>query len=310
MDGERFLVTGVLGCIGAWVSRELLASGASVVGFDLGQSRHRLELVLEPGDRDRVDLVAGDITDLGALERALAEHAITNVIHLAAVQVPDARANPPLGAAVNVLGTTNVLEAVKRHRDRIGSVVYTSSAAVYGPHDAGEEAERTQPGTHYGVTKVANEGAARVYWQDEGIPSFGVRPYVVYGPGRDHGMTATPTAAMLAAARGEPYRIPFGGWVHMQHARDVAATLIRASRAKVEGANVCNLGPDPVHMSEVVDAILAAAPGAEIRFDDVPLPFPERLEHGAVDRLLGTVPTTPLAEGVRETIERFRIGGA
>jgi nucleoside-diphosphate-sugar epimerase len=280
-----------------------------VVGYDLGQSRHRLELVLEPGDLDRIDFVAGDITDLGALERALVEHSITNVIHLAAVQVPDARASPPLGAAVNVLGTTNVFEAVKRCRDRIGTVVYTSSAAVYGAHDTGDEDERTQPGTHYGVTKVANEGTARIYWLDEGIPSFGVRPYVVYGPGRDHGMTSTPTAAMIAAARGEPYRIPFGGMVHMQHARDVAVTLIQASRAQIDGANVCNLGPDPVHMGEVVAAILAAAPGAEIEFDDLPLPFPERLEHGAVDRLLGAVPTTPLADGVRETVERFRVRG-
>ena len=70
--------------------------------------------------------VNGDITDLAALERALDEHGVTNVIHLAALQVPHCRANPPLGAAVNVVGTVNVLEAVKRRADRMGPVVYAS----------------------------------------------------------------------------------------------------------------------------------------------------------------------------------------
>ena len=43
---ERALVTGVLGCVGAWTARALLDAGVGVVGFDLGDSRHRLELVL------------------------------------------------------------------------------------------------------------------------------------------------------------------------------------------------------------------------------------------------------------------------
>ena len=64
----------------------------------------------------RVTFVAGDITDLDAVERASTRHGITNVIHLAALQVPFCRADPPLGARVNVVGTVNVFEAVKRRR--------------------------------------------------------------------------------------------------------------------------------------------------------------------------------------------------
>ena len=44
------------------------------------------------------------------------------------------------------------------------------------------------PINHYGVHKQANEGAARVYWQDDGLASVGLRPHIVYGPGRDHGI--------------------------------------------------------------------------------------------------------------------------
>src|SRR5690348_11060439 len=86
-SGERFLVTGALGCIGAWTVRRLVREGVPVVGFDLGSDPRRLALVLSPGELERVTMVVGDITDLAAVEAALETHAITNVIHLAALQV-------------------------------------------------------------------------------------------------------------------------------------------------------------------------------------------------------------------------------
>ena len=55
-------------------------------------------------DVDRPEIVKGDITELAAVERALDEHEITRVVHLAALQVPFVRANPPLGMHVNVAG--------------------------------------------------------------------------------------------------------------------------------------------------------------------------------------------------------------
>ena len=129
-----FLVTGVLGCLGAWVARCVLADGGDVVGFDLGADTSRLRLVLG-ADVDRVTLFRGDVTDLAALERAIDEHEVARVVHLAALQVPFVRANPPLGMRVNVAGTVNVFEAVAKRLDRIPAVAYASSAAVYGPSD-------------------------------------------------------------------------------------------------------------------------------------------------------------------------------
>jgi nucleoside-diphosphate-sugar epimerase len=307
---ERFLVTGILGCIGAWTARVLLRDGAEVVGYDLGESRHRLELVLEPDELARVDVVRGDITDLAQLERTLGEREITHLVHLAALQVPFCRENPPLGAAVNVVGTVNVFEAVKRRRERLRHVVYVSSAAVFGAADAGAEDERTRPDTHYGVYKVANEGNARVYWQDDRLPSFALRPYTVYGPGRDQGVTSTPTQAMLAAVRGEEFRIPYGGRTPMQHAEDVARVLVAAARADLDGMHVFNMG-GAVEMDDVVAAIEAAAPEArgKITHADDRLPFPEELAtSGRLEALLGPAAPQPkpLADGVRETIEHFR----
>src|SRR6185369_559910 len=144
---ERFLVTGALGCIGAWTVRELVREGVTVVGFDVGRDPRRLELVLEPDELAKVTLVQGDITDLDALQQALNEHEITNVIHLAALQIPFSRADPPLGARVNVVGTVNVFEAVRRQDRPMAPVVYTGSIGMFSPVDFDAATDRLREGT-------------------------------------------------------------------------------------------------------------------------------------------------------------------
>ena len=198
------------------------------------------------------------------------------------------------GAQVNVTGTVNVFEAAKRHG--LGTTVaYASSAAVYDEH--GEIAPRTL----YGVYKVANEGTARIYADDDGIASIGLRPFTVYGPGRDQGLTAGPTLAMAAAAHGEPYRIAFGGRTQMHYAPDVARAFVQAARSEPAGAQTFSLGGAAVAIADVVAAIETVVPGAKITFDDVALPFPDELPKPWFDS-----PLTPLEQGVRETVEALR----
>jgi Nucleoside-diphosphate-sugar epimerases len=313
MPNDRFLITGALGCIGAWTVRNLVREETPVVVFDLASDPRRLKLIMSDDELARVTFVTGDITDLEALERALDDHAVTRVIHLAALQIPFVRANPPLGARVNVVGTVNVFEAVARRRDRIGSLVYASSAAVYDAVDAGESGvvahgAAGHPTTLYGVFKQANEGTARVYWQDAQVASIGLRPYIVYGPGRDQGLTSSPTKAMVAAALGKPYHIPYGGRAAYQYADDVARTFIACARAPFQGAEIFNLGGSVATMGEIVAAIEAAAPEVRglITFDDKPLPFPEAFDAAPLEQVIGALPFTPLAQAVADTIALFR----
>jgi UDP-glucuronate 4-epimerase len=312
-EGERFLVTGALGCIGAWTVRTLVRSGVPVVAFDLAGDPKRLRLIMTDDELASVTFVRGDITELSSVGSALDEHGITNVIHLAALQVPFARANPPLGALVNVVGTVNVFEAVKARRDRIAKVVYTSSIGVFDAADADATDGRlhvdatAHPVTHYGVYKLANEGNARVYWVDDGLSTIGVRPLTVYGPGRDQGMTSGPTKAVLSAVLGRPYRIAFGGRTLLQYAEDVAGTLVSASRSSLTGARVFNLNGSLVAMGDVVAAIEAALPESRglITFDPKPLPFPDAIDSDGVE-MLGDVSVTPVERAVRQTIDIFR----
>jgi len=303
---DRFLITGALGCIGAWSCAQLVREDVPVVVYDLGANTERLELVMAPDELERLTLIRGDVTDIAQLEAAMAEHEITHLVHLAAMLIPLVKANPPRGAAVNVVGTTNVFEAAKRQGVR--GIAYASSAAVYAPGAGPRVEDAGRPTSLYGVFKQANEGTARVFWEDERVGSVGLRPYVVYGAGRDQGLTADPTLAMAAAARGEGYAMRFGGRCQLQYAADAARTFIAAARAEHAGAAVFNLGGPSSHIGEVVAAIEAAAPdvAGRITFEDVQLPFPEEMDTGGLEDVVGSIEWTPLAEGARLTIEHYR----
>src|SRR5688500_1937258 len=103
-----------MGCIGAWVVRLLLDEQTPTVAFDLSTNDSRLRLIATDDELARITFVAGDITDTEAVARVVADHEITHLVHCAALQVPFVRADPPAGARVNVLGTVNVFEAVRR----------------------------------------------------------------------------------------------------------------------------------------------------------------------------------------------------
>ena len=309
---ETFLITGAMGCLGAWTIKNLLDQGRKAVAFDLSTDPYRLKLLMSDDQVASVPIVKGDITEFSQVERVIADNGVTHVIHLAALQVPFCRANPVLGAQVNVTGTVNVFEAAARHPDLVKNIVYTSSAAVYGPGNLYPDAPVPEdaplvPATHYGVYKQANEGTARIYAQDNGVSSIGIRPYVIYGLGRDRGVTSSPTKAMLAAAMGEAYEITYGGRCNFQWGDDAAKTFIACALQPIEGTRVFNLGGSRVSVAEVVQAIEEAAPEVKgrITYPDTLLPFPSELDSTLKD-FLPDAPETPLADGVRSTVEAFR----
>lgn len=304
-DGS-VLVTGALGCIGAWTVRELLSAGIPVVTLDPVEDTRRIRQLSPPDLIHGARLVQGDITELTSIERVIAEHGVDRIIHLAALQLPFCRADPPKGALINVVGTVNVFEAARRAD--IPKVVYTSSVAIFDQHGGRVGADAvSRPMSHYGVYKLANEGTARAYWHDFGVSSIGLRPMTVYGPGRDRGLTSSPTRAILAAVLGCDYVIGFGGTTLFHHAADVARALITAVRAPVEGAHVFNLNGVHAPVSRIVtilrDLLGTSADGITVRAD--PIPFPDDVDTTGLD-VIGSPTVTPLEEGVADTVRFFR----
>lgn len=306
------LITGGFGCIGAWVVRALLAEGERPVVFDLGDDPWRLRMIAGDDVTERATLVRGDVADGDAVARAVREHDVRRIVHLAAWQVPGCRQDPAAGARVNVVGTANVFETARAAGGRVERVVYASSAAVYGPpglYPPGplRDDAPTHPATHYGVYKVANEETARIYWEEHRIRSTGFRPLAVYGPGRDVGLTAGPTVAMKAAVLGRPFELRWGGSTDLVYVEDVARALLRASRATLDRARVYNLHGSAVALAEVVRLIETAWPSARglLKHVDEPLPFVTALDDTRYQRELGPAPATVLVDGVRRTLDEF-----
>jgi nucleoside-diphosphate-sugar epimerase len=313
MANETFLVTGAMGCIGAWTLRNLVSEGAGVVASDLATDPMRPRQLLTDQEIDQVDFVSLDVTDLKAVVNLVVQKGITHIIHLAGLQVPFCRANPSVGAAVNVVGTVNLFEAARAHWGQVKGFTYASSLAVLGPSDLYPEKPVRDdvpriPQTLYGVYKTANEETARIYWQDWQIPSIGLRPYIVYGVGRDQGMTSDLAKAILATVAGRPFHIKFGGPVALQYADDVAQMLIDCARSSYQGAAACNLRNDVVDVADFVAALQEAYPNAQVTYEAGNLlPFPADLDDSGLRAILGgSVPHTPLRDAIHQTGERFK----
>ncbi|UCF99538.1 MAG: SDR family oxidoreductase [Spirochaetaceae bacterium] len=260
MGRNRFLVTGAQGFIGSWVTRNLLDREHEVIALDVHSRPVRLSLLISPEKLKKIRFVRGDINRFRQIKKLVEDCAVSHVIHLAGVQTPECRAKPILGAVVNVLGTLTLFEAIKACKDQVKCVVYASSGAVlgtdedYGSHPIGDDAPRI-PGTLYGVYKATNEECARIYWQDEGIRSVGLRPPVVYGVGRDKGLTAGTTLAIKAAMLGQPYEIGFGGAVNVEYADDVANSFIACALKAPEGAPVYNMRGEVLEVDDMIAVI-------------------------------------------------------
>jgi nucleoside-diphosphate-sugar epimerase len=310
----RFLLTGGYGCIGCWIIRNLIDRGQQFCVLDLQQELRRLRLLLNDDEIAQVPFIAGDVTDLPALSRVIHEQQITQVIHLAGLQVPTCRADPILGARVNILGTLAVFEAVRQAQPQVERLVYASSAAVIGPPEAYRQAGPLPddvplvPSTHYGVFKHCNEENARIYFQDFGLSSVGLRPWAVYGVGRDFGMTSEPTKAIKSVALGRPYAISFGGRLDLQLADDVAKAFLQAAASQYRGAKSYNLRGAVVDIPTFHQSLCAIAPEAHrlVTFGDRQLGIAPDLDDAAFQRDFGPLPPTALADGIRQTFEHFR----
>ena len=308
----RVLVTGAQGCIGAWIVKQLLERGDEVVIFDVEPNPVRLKRIVPEDQLTTVRIETGRIEDTARIKALVKDRGITHIVHLAAVLMPFCQANPVVAGLVNVIGTLNVFEAA-RDAGRPVRIVYASSSAVWGPEDAYEHRKLTEddplrPATHYGVFKQANEGNARAFYASNGISSIGLRPWAVYGFGRDLGLTADPTLAIKALVSNEPFQIRLSGFMDLQYVEDVAAAFIGCLFSDIEGAYAFNLAGDVVNLeTEFIDILERIRPGAKrlITAEGPQVPVAYRMNDSQLRAAVPVLPRTPLEDGIRKTIQYF-----
>ncbi|MEV0000176.1 UDP-glucose 4-epimerase GalE [Streptomyces sp. NPDC050848] len=171
-----YLITGGAGYIGSHVVRAMTQAGERVVVLD-DLSTGYAERVPEG-----VPLVVGSTLDREVLDRTIAEHGVTGVVHLAAKkQVGESVELPLHYYRENVQGLTVLLEAVAAAGVR--NFLFSSSAAVYGMPDVDLVTEETPclPLSPYGETKLAGEWIVRAAGKAHGISTACLRYFNVAG---------------------------------------------------------------------------------------------------------------------------------
>ncbi len=203
-DGNAVLVTGGAGFIGSNLVERLLEDGRRVVVldnfdtfYDPAIKRHNIEAAHEnPNYR----LVEGDIRDGEALEQLFGSERFGTVVHLAArAGVRPSIADPVLYSSVNVDGTTQLLEACRRHQVR--KFIFGSSSSVYGNNDKvpfSEDDPVDHPISPYAATKKAGEVLCHSYHHLFDMDVACLRFFTVYGPRQRPEMAIHKFARLIA----------------------------------------------------------------------------------------------------------------
>lgn len=183
-DGRRVLVTGATGFIGSWLSRSLVQEGARVVALVMDWDPQ--SLLLSSPELNSITIVNGRLEDFDVLERAMAEHEIDIVFHLAAQSLVGVALRAPLiTLEANIRGTYNLLEAARRNIDRVSAVVVASSDKAYGDSEQlpYREDHPLQGRYPYDVSKSCADLIAQAYHSTYGLPVAIARCGNVYGGG-------------------------------------------------------------------------------------------------------------------------------
>ncbi|MBB6214809.1 CDP-glucose 4,6-dehydratase [Anaerosolibacter carboniphilus] len=181
--GKNVLVTGCTGFLGSYLAKELENRGANVVGLvrDLVPNSN---LYSEP-KISNMCMVNGSLEDLEIIERALGEHEIDTVFHLAAQAIVGvANRNPISTFKANIMGTWNILEACRRS-PLVKRVIVASSDKAYGdqeqlPYDENMPLQGNHP---YDVSKSCADLIAQAYYHTYGLPVCITRCGNLYGGG-------------------------------------------------------------------------------------------------------------------------------
>lgn len=293
---EKIIIFGGCGFLGSWIVKAFLKKGYSVSIFDLKIQKELLSHVVG-NDINKIKFINGDITNYDQVQEAIND--MDHVINLAGLMTPDCSSNPILGAKVNVLGSINVFEALKKNNNKF--LVYASSAGVFGQKDH----YYPFPETHYGAYKLAVEGVARAYLNEDGISSVGIRPYVIYGPGREVGGTAGVTLACKAAKQGDSYTVNFSGKAGFVYVQDVV-DLVEMSIAQIpSGALTFNINGITADVSDFLNLIKKNIPLSDIGIQGDPLSVVDEIRGNEPSKTFKKFKYTSLEDGIKRTIDFY-----
>lgn len=304
----KVMVTGSTGFIGRAVVERLARGGDEVVAVDINKPE-------APPLGSNFRTTTGDIRDREFIRRTLRDEQPDCVVHLAyARDIARLESDPLSGVPINVEGYISLMEDVAQAAIR--RFVWASSTAVYGsgaeyPDTRIDESARPAPSTIYGAYKAFNEFLADWFAAKYGLTVLGLRPGVVYGPGRWFaGFNEFSVKLFTTALRCEPYKLAGPeqviNWVYI---RDLAHAFWCAVHSMAPKAGPYNIIGQELSLKEAAAIVEELCPGADTQFihGGVEQATPTPLLSGtAAKAQLGYSPEFPFRRGAEDYLDWMR----
>lgn len=308
---KRALVTGGAGFIGSHVADRFLAEGYEVEIID----------DLSTGNRANVPPAATlHEMNIGSADAAgvIARGSFDNVIHLAAqIDVRKSVADPVFDATTNIVGTLNVLEAIRRSKARPRVVFTSTGGAIYGDFNTPPNSETfpKDPESPYAISKLAAEYYLAYYGRTHGIDSVALRFGNVYGPRQDpHGEAGVVAIFCTRILDGKPLTI-FGDGLQTRdyvYVGDVARAVFLAATSAIPApervdARAFNIGTGLGTSVVDLTRMLQKAAGSDAEIEFAPKRAGEQQESflnvDKAGKILGWKPEVSLPQGLANTFE-------
>lgn len=296
----KVLVTGGSGFIGSHVVEKLLARGVQVRIFDM---------VTPPVTGPGIEFYHGSLLDLEAIRMAT-DGSIDAVYHLAAIaDVKDVFEEPYYSESINVRGTINILEAVRRSTVR--RVIYGSTTWVYSDveQDVVDEGTPLHAPSHlYTATKIASEYYCQSYARLYGLECTILRYGIPYGPRARDG--AVIPIFVRKALAGEPLTIAGDGAQYRRfvYVEDLAEGNVMALKSTAKN-KIYNLdGTERISIRQIAETIGKVLGDVKINYVPTrPGDFGgKEISSERAKRELGWEPKTSFEEGLRRYIQWFK----
>lgn len=314
--GRRAFVTGATGIVGAWLVKDLLVRGAHVVAL-VRDSDPQSEF-FRSGDYRQTFIVTGQLEDYHTLERAINEHEVETVFHLAAQPIVGvAQRNPLQTFEANIRGSYNLLEACRIHSDLVKRVVIASSDKAYGTQPALPYTEDMplQGQYPYEVSKSCTDLITQSYHVSYGLPVAIARCGNIYGGG-DLNWSRIVPATIRSFLQGErPIIRSDGRYVRDYiYVKDVTQAYMRLAEEledpSIQG-HAFNFSPErALTVLELVEIIQQMMECKHLEPDVRNIAtgeiFSQYLSAEKAFKLLGWRSRYSLTEGVAETIKWYR----
>jgi len=313
-SGKPVLVTGAGGFIASHLVERLVAAGAQVRAFVRYNSRRDPGLLrlLPPQTLAGVEVVAGDLRDLPAVEQAVL--GVSHVFHLGAlIAIPYSYVHPAEVVETNLTGSLNVLLAGRAAG--VQRIIHTSSSEVYGtarrvPIDESHPLQGQSP---YSASKIGADKLAESFHLSFDLPVVTLRPFNTYGPRQS--TRAVIPAIITQALTSDVVRLGnLEASRDLTYISDTIEGFMRAAETPGLEGQTINLGAGrEIRIGDLAQKVIELI-GRPVRVEvEAQRLRPQKSEVGRLlsdnrlaARLMGWQPRVDLDEGLRRTIAWVR----